>query len=175
MSLSSDQITQIAFMTRDIWRSIDHFAAHLRVGPWFVMEGGTFAECRYRGVDCAPRLTTAFASARGFEFELMQLDNDVPCMWRDALAAPFAREAFHHWCVWPDDYDAKLDEMLALGHRIYQDGSTARGRFVYLQHPERPDDIVEITERTAERRAFQERVAEAGRVWDGVQLIANKT
>jgi catechol 2,3-dioxygenase-like lactoylglutathione lyase family enzyme len=169
---SLGKITQVAFMTRDIGASIEHFVAHLGVGPWFVLSGGTFSACRYRGVACAPRLTTAFASARGMEFELMQLDNDEPCMWRDALQKPFAREAFHHWCHWPDDYDATLAASLAEGYRVYQDGATPRGRFVYLEHPANPDDILELTERLAARRAFQEQVAEAGRSWDGITRIA---
>lgn len=171
MKASLGKITQVAFMTRDIRASIDHFAEHLGIGPWFMIEGGSFTECRYRGTPCAPRLTTAFANARGMEFELMQLDNDEPCMWRDALQRPFTREIFHHWCHWPDDYDACLAEALRLGYGVYQDGSTTRGRFAYLEHPDQPDDILELTERTPGRRAFQEQVAEAGRRWDGVRRV----
>jgi hypothetical protein len=169
--VSLGKITQVAFMTRDIHGSIDHFSKHLGIGPWFVIEGGTFAECRYRGSPSAPRLTTAFANARGMEFELMQLDNDEPCMWRDALQGPFARESFHHWCLWPDDYDATLAAALDQGYQVYQDGATTRGRFIYLDHPGQSDDILEITERTPERRAFQERVTEAGHGWDGVTAV----
>lgn len=171
MALTRSTITQVAFMTRDIRASIDHFADHLGIGPWFMIEGGTFAECRYRGAPSNPRLTTAFANARDMEFELMQLDNDEPCMWRDALAKPFAREAFHHWCHWPNDYDATFAEAIAQGYRVYQDGATTRGRFAYLDHPQSPDDILELTERTPARRAFQELVAEAGRAWDGSRRI----
>lgn len=171
MLASLGQITQIAFITRDIRASIDHFARHLGIGPWFMIEGGSFAECRYRGVPCDVRLTTAFAHARGMEFELMQLDTDVACMWRDALRRDFAREAFHHTCLWPDDYDATLSAALALGYGVYQDGATARGRFVYLTHPDAPDDVLEITEGSPERRAMQAMVAEAGRNWDGRTAI----
>lgn len=168
------KISQIAFMTRDIRASIGHFAGHLGIGPWFMIEGGGFAECRYRGEPCDPRLTTAFACARGMEFELMQLDNDAPSMWRDALQKPFARESFHHWCRWPEDYDAALAAALSQGYRIYQDGSTARGRFVYLEHPGASDDILELTEPTPARRAFQALVADAGRTWDGVDPTRTK-
>lgn len=171
MKQSLGKITQVAFMTRDIRASIDHFADHLGIGPWFMIEGGSFADCRYRGTPSRPILTTAFANARGMEFELMQLDNDEPCMWRDALAKPFVREAFHHWCHWPDDYDATFSEATAQGYRVYQDGATTRGRFAYLEHPETPDDILELTERTPARRAFQDLVADSGRDWDGSRRI----
>lgn len=168
---SLGKITQIAFMTRDIRGSIDHFARHLGIGPWFMIEGGSFAECRYRGEPSDVRLTTAFANARGMEFELMQLDNDVPCMWRDALRGDFAREAFHHSCLWPEEYDATLAAALAQGYRVCQDGATGRGRFVYLDHPEAADGILEITEASPARRAMQRMVAEAGRNWDGRTAI----
>lgn len=164
-------ITQIAFMTRDIRASIEHFAVNLGVGPWFMIEGGSFAECRYRGVPSDVRLTTAFANARGMEFELMQLDNDAPSMWRDALQKPFARESFHHWCHWPEDYDATLADALNRGYAVYQDGSTTRGRFAYLEHSASPDEILELTERTPARREFQQLVADAGRQWDGRRHI----
>lgn len=167
MPRSFGQISQIAFMTRDIRASIDHFARHLGIGPWFMIEGGSFSACRYRGEPSAVRLTTAFAHARGMEFELMQLDNDAPSMWRDALQKRFARESFHHWCIWPDDYDGALAAALADGYAVYQDGATSRGRFVYLAHPQATDDILELTERTPERRAFQDLVAKAGLDWDG--------
>jgi hypothetical protein len=164
---SLGQVTQAAFMTRDIRATIAHFVSDLGIGPWYMIEGGRFGECRYRGRPCQPILTTAFAWTRGLEFELMQLDNDEPCMWRDALARPFSRDAFHHWCLWPDDYDATLADALGRGYRVYQDGATTRGRFVYLENPASPDDILEITERTPARRAFQDLVAEAGRTWTG--------
>ena len=58
---------------------------------------------------------------------------------------------------------------MSQGYRVYQHGATARGRFHYLENPASPDDIVELTERSPARRAFQETVAEAGRTWDGVR------
>lgn len=171
MTLSLGTITQVAFMTRDIRASIKHFAENLGIAPWFMIEGGSFSECRYRGTPSEVRLTTAFAYARGMEFELMQLDNDATSMWRDALQKPFTREIFHHWCYWPDDYDAALTETIKRGYRILQDGSTTRGRFAYLDHPSSPDEVLELTERSPERRAFQRLVAEAGQRWDGKQQI----
>ena len=47
---SLGKIAQVAFMTRDIAASIDHFVDHLGIGPWFMIEGGRFSETRYRGV-----------------------------------------------------------------------------------------------------------------------------
>lgn len=168
------KIAQIAFMTRDIFASIDHFVRNLGIGPWFMIEGGSFGECRYRGQPSNVLLTTAFANARGLEFELMQLDGGQPSMWHDALQTAFHRESFHHWCIWPDDYDATLNMALAEGYAVYQDGSTSRGRFVYLEHPTNTGDILELTERTPPRRAFQQLVARSGADWNGCNPIRTK-
>ena len=56
---------------------------------------------------------------------------------------------------------------LAAGYLPLQDGETQRGRFVYLRHPASPDQIVEFTEATPARRAFNEAIERAGRGWDG--------
>lgn len=165
------QVNQIAFLTRDINTSMAHFVGCLGIGPWFLIERTSFVQCRYRGVDSPVELTVALASCRGLEFELMQPINDVPSMWRDAMAADFVREQFHHFCHWPDDYDATLAQALSLGYAVEQDGATIRGRFAYLQHPLTPNNMLEITESSPERRAMQDLVASAAANWDGGDSI----
>lgn len=164
------KISQIAFMTRDIHASIRHFTEELGVGPWFVLERSVFSHSTYLGAPSTVDLTTAFAWARGMEFELMQVNNSEPSMWSAAAEADFHREAFHHWCIWPEDYDETLKAALERGYAPTQEGATPRGRFIYLRHPAH-DDVLELTESTPERRAFQQRVAEAGQSWDGQEQI----
>jgi catechol 2,3-dioxygenase-like lactoylglutathione lyase family enzyme len=169
------KIAQIAFVTRDIQRSVDYFAGELGVGPWFFIERATFTSCRYRGRPSEVELAAAFANAGGMEFELMQLiRDDGQSMWRDALAVGFEREALHHWCIWPDDYDATLTDAAERGYAIIQDGATARGRFTYLQRAADADQIIELTESTPSRRAFQKLVADAGRGWDGSERLRTR-
>jgi len=166
------KIAQIAFATRDIRASIDYFAEQLGIGPWFLIERSAFKTCRYRGRSCEVELSAAFANSGGMEFELMQLiRDDGQSMWRDALAAGFGREALHHWCIWPDDYDGTLGRAFAMGYAAVQDGETARGRFAYLQRVSDADHILELTESTPGRRAFQKLVADAGRDWDGRERV----
>jgi catechol 2,3-dioxygenase-like lactoylglutathione lyase family enzyme len=155
------QVTQIGFMTRDIRRSIDYFVTHLGIGPWFLTEHASFATCRYRGQPSEVDLAVAFANARGMEFELMQLNAGGASMWREVLRGGFAREQMHHWCLWPTDYDALIGRAARLGYETLQDGGTARGRFAYLSDPANSDVVLEVTESTPARRAFQRLVAEA--------------
>lgn len=171
MSLNLGKITQIAFMTRDIQASIEHFVDDLGIGPWFVLERSVFSHSTYRGAPSTVDLTTAFAFGRGMEFELMQVNNDEPSMWRDAAKGEFVRERFHHWCIWPQDYDATLADARARGYETLQEGATPRGRFIYLTNKRSPDEVLELTESTPERRAFQKLVADAGVNWNGREHI----
>ena len=170
------KIAQLAFVTRDIRRSVDYFVEELGIGPWFLIERATFTSCRYRGRPSAVELSAAFANpGGGMEFELMQLiRDDGQSMWRDALAAGFVREALHHCCIWPDDYDSTLGDAAAKGYDIIQDGATARGRFAYLHRAADADHIIELTESTPGRRAFQQLVADAGRNWDGSEPLRTR-
>lgn len=161
------QVAQIGFMSRDIRRSIDYFVTHLGIGPWFLIEHASFATCRYRGQPSEVDLSAAFANARGMEFELMQLNGGGPSMWADLLKGDFAREQLHHWCIWPADYEELLRRAAGLGYETLQDGGTGRGRFAYLLHPDNADIVLEVTETTPARRAFQKLVAAAGANWDG--------
>jgi hypothetical protein len=78
----------------------------------------------------------------------------------------------HHWCIWPTDYDALLGKAERLGYVTLQDGGTGRGRFAYLWDDAANTDIVlEVTESTPTRRAFQRLVAVAGVNWDGADPI----
>ena len=114
----------------------------------------------------------AFASAGGLEFELMQLlDDGGPNMWREALSQPFERDALHHFCIWPDDYEASLADAMSRGFTVVQDGGTPSGRFVYLSQPGGGDHLLEITESTPRRRAFQKLVADAAGGWDGIDPV----
>ena len=86
--LTLGTITQTASITRDIRKSIDYFVDHLGVGPWFIIERSTFTNSTYRGEPVEVDLTTAFASAHGMEFELMQPNSKSPSMSTDALDWP---------------------------------------------------------------------------------------
>jgi hypothetical protein len=83
------------------------------------------------------------------------------------MTRPFERELQHHVTMWPVDYDGRLGQALAAGYQVEQDGQTHRGRFVYLRHPANADQIVEFTEATPARQAFNAAIEAAGRGWDG--------
>lgn len=159
-------ITQLAFMTNDIHASIAYYTQQMGIGPWFLNERSRLTG-RYRGAPCAFELSVAMADAGGVQLELMQTHDEVPTMYLDWARRIRERELQQHVCVWPDDYDMKIELALRAGYVNVQDGETVNGRFIYLAHANSPDHVVEITEQTPKRRAFNAGVANAARLWDG--------
>jgi hypothetical protein len=159
-------ITQLAFMTRDIHASIAYYTQRMGIGPWFLAERSRLTG-HYRGQPCEFLLSVAMAHAGGVQLELMQTDDEVPTIYLDWTRRSFVREVQQHVCVWPDDYDGKIALALAAGYENVQDGETGNGRFIYLAHADSPDHVVEITEQTPKRRAFNTGVANAANGWNG--------
>jgi hypothetical protein len=164
------EITQVGFVTRDIRASMNFYVDQLGIGPWFIADR-VVSTHNYRGTPQTFVLSVAMAASGGLQLELMQQHDDVPSMYHDWMLRPFARELQQHICFWPDDYDAKLVRAHELGYGVVQDGATARGRFVYLAHPRDPDQVVEITEQTPARRAFNAAIARAAVGWTGEDRI----
>lgn len=160
------QITQIAFVTRDIDASVRHFVNHLGIGPWFMLPPG-----QMRPRDCpdaaSADLLVGFSHARGIEFELIQQTNETPSIWKILSDDTSQRDFFHHTCIWPDDYDAAVLAALDANYQSAFDGETPRGRFTYMTHAEHAGSYFEICEVSPLRQAMQAAIREGAQNWDG--------
>jgi hypothetical protein len=160
-------IRQVAFLTRDIHKSMARWTEHLGVGPWFYADGSPIERSFYRGAPCPLRLRTALAASGDMQFELVETACDTPSMYCGWMGRSFDLEIQQHVAVWPANYDEHLNSALAYGYRTEQGGVTPWGRFVYLLHPSHPDLALEISELSPERGAFYRAIAEAAVNWDG--------
>lgn len=167
MPLKFGQIRQIAFVTRDLARSIDFYHRQLGIGPWFTTDRAALPECRYRGEPCSMHLAVGLANWGPLQIELMQQMDDSPSIFRDWMSRPFTRELQQHVAHWPEDYEGALSRALAAGFNVEQDGVTPWGPFSYLIHPDNPDQVIEFTEATPERVSFNAAIAAAAENWDG--------
>lgn len=170
MSALFGPITQVAFVTRDIHATMDFYVNQLGIGPWFMADRAVNRH-RYRGRECEFTMSVAMADAGGLQLELMQTHDEVPTMYLDWMKRPFERELQQHICFWPLDYDARVEKALKAGYEVVQDGATARGRFIYFTHPRDPDQVVEFTEPTPARQAFNAAIARAAKDWDGKEPV----
>jgi len=166
MSALFGPLTQVAYVTRDFRASLEFQIRQLGVGPWFVMERAVHTH-NYRGVPVQFTMSVGLANAGDLQIEIMEQHDDAPTVYRDALRRDFVRDYQHHLCMWPEDYDAKMAAASAMGYRLEQDGGNHRGRFAYLSHPAHPEHMIEFTEATPDRRAFNAAIAAAARTWDG--------
>ena len=154
----------------DNWREAAlHWAEHLGVGPFFVVEHVAFAECRYRGEPTEIDMSVAIAYAGGFQVELVEQHNDAPSIYRDFLAdnAP----GLQHVGALTRDLDQALDRN-GLRNRVVQDGVTAAGqRFAYVDTVLHNGTMLEIIETDAAMRRGFEYMEKAAADWDGTEPI----
>ena len=76
-----------------------------------------------------------------------------------------------HWSSWPADYDDKLQQALASGYRIGQQGDSPRGRFVYLWEEGHPGTVIEMADMTPARERIFDGIREAAIDWNGQDPI----
>jgi hypothetical protein len=171
MQVTFGPIRQIAFVTRDMGRSMDFYTRNLGIGPWFSTRRAVFKQCRYRGEACQMQLAAALAAWGPIQIELVQQLDDSPSIFNDWMRRPFEREIQQHVAYWTTDYDGALSLAHARGFVVEQDGETPWGRFAYLLHPDNPDQVIEFTDATSQRQTFNAAIAAAALNWDGSDPI----
>lgn len=158
---------QIAFLCRDLAASMAFYSSHFGVGPWFIMDRVTLTDCTYRGAPCEISLSAALAAWGPLQIELLQQHDDKPSIYRDWYQRAFTREVLHHVAYWVEDLEGAIARARNDGFQVEQEGWVPRGGFVYLTHPDNPDQVLELTERTAARDAFNTAIADAATGWAG--------
>ena len=170
MSLVFGQVTQNAYVTRDIRKAMD-FLVRAGVGPWFLTENRVIPNVNYRGKITDIRFTVALANSGFIQFELIQPDPDHPSLYNEFLERYKGEFLLQHMSSWPEDYDRARADGLARGFESVLEGDTETGRFIYFQHPERPEFTFEMAHMTPERKYMFGEIARANREWDGSNPI----
>lgn len=165
--MSYGAVRQVAFLCRDIEASMRFYTARFGIGPWFLMDRVTLSDCVYRGAPCDISLSAALAAWGPVQIELLQQHDDKPSIYRDWYARDFTHDVQHHVACWPEDYRPAMARAMADGFIVEQEGDTPRGGFAYLTHPDNPDQILELTEWTPPRRAFDAAIRRAADDWAG--------
>ena len=162
-------VMQNGFVVRDWREAAHHWAEHLGVGPFFVVEHVEFAECRYRGEPTDIDMSVAIAYAGSFQVELVEQHNDAPSIYRDFLSSH--APGLQHVGALTRDLDAALDQN-GLRERIVQDGITAAGqRFAYVDTVLHSGTMLEIIETDETMRRGFDYMEKAAADWDGSQPI----
>lgn len=170
MSRLFGDLRQIGIVVRDIDAALHHWVDVCGVGPWFYADRLALTEFTYRGQRHDDiHVSIALANSGDVQLELIQQRCDTPSMYRDFIAA--GNEGMQHWSSWPKDYDARLQDALATGYTIGQQGNSARGRFVYLWNEGHPGTVIEMADMTPEREAIFGGIRDAAVGWTGDEPV----
>jgi len=138
-------VFQAAWVVADLEAAMRHWIENCGVGPFFVMENLQIEKMRYRGQPHEINFSVALAQAGPTQIELIFQHDDLPSVYRDAIA--MGQTGFHHVGVWAHDFDREL--------KAYVDTRRTLG------------SMVEILEENAAVRARFRDIADVAANWDG--------
>ena len=166
MSRLFGPMRQVGYVVRDIEKAMNHWATVCTVGPWFYFEHSAYQTFVYNGRNYNDiQISVAFANSGDIQLELIHQRCNTPSMYQEFLAA--GHEGMQHWSSWPENYDELYKRALEHGYTVCQEGTHARGPFVYFRNEGTPGTAIEMAELSPGRRRFFDMVREAAAYWDG--------
>jgi hypothetical protein len=144
----------------------------LGIGPWFV-RGPFTPDARYRGAPSTATFSLARAFAGPVMVELIQQHGDDPSVFQETIAA--RGHGFHHWATIPDDFDAELARLNALGcPTAFEDTLPTGSRVAYVDTQPQLPGMLELVERTEGQLASYGRIHAASIGWDGTDPVIHE-
>jgi hypothetical protein len=108
-------IFQTAFVVEDLDVAIEQFSTRFNVGPWTVLRDVDPEGALYRGEPAQATLHLAFGFADPMTYELIQLVNDAPSVYRDVVND--RGYGFHHFGYGTPAFDEAVAAMQAEGYQ----------------------------------------------------------
>lgn len=165
MQLQRRSYFQTAWVVVDLDAAIAAWAETALVGPFFVQRDVQVDGLLYRGRPAEMRFSTALAQTGAQQVELIEQHDDAPSAYRDSV--PAGTSGMHHVCAFTEDLAADFAGFAAKGIAVAQEGSAGGMRFAYFDTREQIGCMTELFERETGRVERFERIAAAGRDWDG--------
>ena len=141
----------------------------LGVGPWFVIRGLQM-QALYRGQPCETTISMALSNSGEMQIELIAQEDDTPSIYTEFLTDD--GPGYHQLAYWTEDFEATMKAVELAGWPVVWSGGEGFGvRFAYLEPPNSPATIVEISELTDTMAASSAHIREAAAGWDGTDPI----
>jgi len=170
MTVLPGPIRQIGYVVTDLDAAIGGWVA-LGVGPWYVIRGVP-QRVRYRGEPCETTLSLALANSGDLQIELVHQDDDTPSIFTEFLAATGG--GLHQLAYWTADFDATMRAIEVTGWPVVWWGGEDLGtRFAYVEPPDSPVAIIEITELNDVTTGMGKFIRDAADGWDGTDPVRN--
>lgn len=163
------RIMQHSWVVNDLREAAQRWIDQTGIGPFFIVEGLTLEEQKYRGQDVHVEASFALAQAGDIQIELVCQHNDAPSAYRDTV--PAGQEAFHHVALYCDDYDSTRQEYLDTGVEVAFSGSVGGQRFCYLDTTATIGVMMELIERSPMQDGFFQMIKDTAAEWDGTDPL----
>lgn len=172
MSRIFGEMRQIAFVVRDLEKTLGYWTHTLGVGPFFTMRDLVPENYRYRGKPSPPpRVSIALGFSGEFQVEIIEQHDDRPSAYRDYLSA--GHEGLQHVSSWMTraEYDRAVPELVRSGLPVAHEGVIPGSgiRFIYFATNSVPGGpMFEISEaREPSIYAGMMKIRDLARAWDG--------
>jgi Glyoxalase/Bleomycin resistance protein/Dioxygenase superfamily len=170
MTVLPGPIRQIGYVVTDLDRAMACWL-ELGVGPWFVIRGLPM-RANYRGEPCATTLSLALSNSGELQVELIQQLDDTPSIFTEFLTAHGS--GYHQLAYWTTDFEDTMREVEKAGWPVVWSGGEGLGvRFAYVEPPEAPAAVIEISELTDATAANAMFMHDAAAGWGGSDPIRN--
>lgn len=127
-------VRQLGIVVKDAKATMQHMARHMGIGPFFVIEGATFDDYRYRGVPGpSPVCTLGYAQAGDLQVEIIEQTNDAPSGYLDFLRE--GREGCQHLSSWQAsdaEFEAIYEQAISSGAQLMHEGLAGGSHFAYF-------------------------------------------
>lgn len=168
MSVLPGPIRQIGYVVTDIDEALASWSA-LGVGPWLVIRGLPM-KALYRGEPCETTLSLALSNSGELQVELIQQEDDTPSIFTEFLASK--GPGYHQLAYWAEDFGATMKAVEDAGWPVVWSGGEGLGvRFAYVEAPNSPATVIEISELTEAQAASAKFIRDAAANWDGSDPI----
>lgn len=163
-------VIQMAYVVKDIQRSIAHWIDDLKVGPWFLLDHFTGIAPVYRGAPSLADVKIAMAFAGHMQIELIQPNDDHPSVYREAIAQ--RGYGHHHIGLGCADVEAAIDAYQKRGYSLaFKAGVPTGGDVAYLQADPADASFIELIPATPGMDETFTRFWRASVEWDGADPI----
>ena len=101
----------------------------------------------YRGGPCETTLSVAWSNSGELQLELIQQLDDTPSIFTEFLAAD--GPDYQQLAYWTSDFEGTMREVEKAGWTVVWSGGEGFGvRFAYIESPDAPAAVIEISELT---------------------------
>jgi catechol 2,3-dioxygenase-like lactoylglutathione lyase family enzyme len=168
MTVLPGAIRQIGYVVDDLDAALAGWV-NIGVGPWFVMRD-LVVQGVYRGEPCEVTLTLALANSGEMQLELIQQQDDTPSIYTEFISS--GHEGYQQLAYWTTDFDATMEAVRDAGWPVVWSGGGDHGvRFVYMQPPGGPAEVIEVSEYNEVTSGMAAFVRDAAVNWDGSDPI----